>query len=43
VAIVVIVALPGAFPVWFRLEQAICGLLLAAVVVQVNRRRTVAR
>ena len=43
VAIVVIVALPGAFPVWFRLEQAICGLLLAPVVVQVNRRRAVAR
>jgi hypothetical protein len=24
-AIVVIVALPGMFPVWFRLEQGICG------------------
>ncbi|WP_433384691.1 hypothetical protein ACQPZX_24255 [Actinoplanes sp. CA-142083] len=43
VAIVVIVALPGAFPVWFRLEQAICGLLLLPVVVQVNRRSAVRR
>ncbi|HEX5199174.1 hypothetical protein ACFQS1_13160 [Paractinoplanes rhizophilus] len=38
VAITVIVALPGAFPVWFRLEQAICGLLLLPVVVRLNRR-----
>src|SRR4051812_26958108 len=28
VAIAVIVALPGAFPVWLRVEQAGCGLLL---------------
>jgi hypothetical protein len=42
-AIVVIVALPGAFPVWFRLEQAICGLLLLPVVVQVNRQPAVRR
>lgn len=41
VAIVVIVSLPGAFPVWFRLEQGLCGLLLLAVVVQVNRRSVV--
>lgn len=36
VAIVVIVALPGAFPVWLRIEQAFCGLLLLGVVLQVN-------
>ncbi|GAA1705469.1 hypothetical protein GCM10009765_63450 [Fodinicola feengrottensis] len=38
VAIAVIVALPGAFPVWLRVEQAVCGLLLAGVVVLVNGR-----
>ncbi|GAB3138491.1 hypothetical protein [Microbispora hainanensis] len=38
VAIVVIIALPGMFPLWFKLEQGVCGLLLLAVVVQVNRR-----
>jgi len=43
VAIVVIVALPGAFPVWFRLEQAVCGLLLLPVVVRVNRQPAVRR
>lgn len=36
VAIVVIVALPGAFPMWLRVEQAVCGLLLLGVVLQVN-------
>lgn len=36
VAIVVIVAVPGAFPVWLRVEQAVCGVLLLAVVVLVN-------
>jgi hypothetical protein len=38
VAVLVIVALPGAFPVWLRLEQAVCGVLLAGVVVLVNGR-----
>lgn len=38
VAIAVIVALPGAFPVWLRLEQAVCGLLLLGVAVLVNGR-----
>ncbi|NKQ51401.1 hypothetical protein HFP15_00710 [Amycolatopsis sp. K13G38] len=38
-AAVVIIALPGTFPVWLRIEQAVCGVLLAAVVVLVNRRR----
>ncbi|MEV4760549.1 hypothetical protein AB0J86_36345 [Micromonospora sp. NPDC049559] len=41
VAVVVIIALPGSFPHWFKLEQGICGLLLLAVVVQINRRPAV--
>jgi len=41
VAIVAIIALPGTFPLWLKLEQGICGLLILAVVVQVNRRRVV--
>ena len=36
VAIVVIVALPGAFPVWLRAEQAACGVLVLGVVALVN-------
>jgi len=36
VAIVVIIALPGIFPLWMKLEQAVCGLLLLGVVVLVN-------
>ena len=43
VAIVVIVALPGLFPVWLRIEQAVCGLLLLGVTVLVNGRRARAR
>ncbi|MCZ1008007.1 hypothetical protein [Streptomyces lydicus] len=39
VAIAVIVALPGAFPVWLRAEQGVCGVLLLGVVVIVNGRR----
>lgn len=39
VAIAVIVTLPGLFPVWMRIEQGICGLLLLGVVVLANRRR----
>jgi hypothetical protein len=38
VAIVVIVVLPGAFPVWLRIEQGVCGLVLAGVVLVVNGR-----
>ncbi|WP_328455792.1 MULTISPECIES: hypothetical protein [unclassified Amycolatopsis] len=38
VAVAVIVALPGAFPVWLRIEQAVCGLLLLGVAVLVNGR-----
>jgi hypothetical protein len=43
VAIVVIVALPGLFPAWLRIEQAVCGLLLLAVTALVNGRRSRAR
>jgi lysylphosphatidylglycerol synthetase-like protein (DUF2156 family) len=38
VAIAVIVSLPGAFPVWLRVEQGACGLLLLGVAVLVNGR-----
>jgi uncharacterized membrane protein len=37
VAVAVIVAVPGDFPVWLKAEQAVCGVLLAAVVALVNR------
>ncbi|WP_290053173.1 hypothetical protein [Amycolatopsis solani] len=40
VAIVVIVALPGLFPLWLRVEQGVCGLLLLAVTVLITRRRS---
>ncbi|MGW3993778.1 hypothetical protein ACWEF6_09835 [Amycolatopsis sp. NPDC004772] len=39
VAIVVIVVLPGLFPLWLRIEQAACGLLLLGVTLLVNGRR----
>jgi hypothetical protein len=39
VAIVVIVSLPGTFPVWMKIEQAVCGLILLGVVLLVNGRR----
>lgn len=39
VAIVVIVSLPGTFPLWMKIEQGVCGLLLLGVVVLANRRR----
>ena len=38
VAIVVIIALPGTFPVWMKVEQAVCGVLLLGVVAIVNGR-----
>jgi hypothetical protein len=37
VAIVVIIALPGDFPLWLKIEQGVCGLLLAGVVLVANR------
>ena len=36
VAIVVIIALPDPFPLWMKIEQGVCGLLLLGVVVLVN-------
>jgi hypothetical protein len=39
VAIAVIVALPGTFPIWFRIEQTACGILMLAVVILVNTKR----
>ncbi|GAA2432567.1 hypothetical protein ACFPFX_28390 [Streptomyces mauvecolor] len=36
VAIAAIIALPGAFPVWMKAEQALCGVLLIAVAALVN-------
>jgi hypothetical protein len=38
-AIAVIIAVPGAFPVWMKIEQGVCGLVLAAVIVIINGRR----
>ncbi|MEV4266948.1 hypothetical protein [Kribbella sp. NPDC049584] len=36
VAIVVIISLPGVFPLWMKGEQAVCGLLLLGVALLVN-------
>lgn len=36
VAIVVIIVLPGTFPTWMKIEQAVCGLILLGVVSVVN-------
>ncbi|UQU62723.1 hypothetical protein COUCH_27295 [Couchioplanes caeruleus] len=38
-AIVAVVAWPGAFPAWLRVEQAVCGLFLLSVVVRTNLRK----
>jgi len=37
VAIVVIVALPGTFPAWMKIEQSACAVLLISVVALINR------
>lgn len=39
VAIAVILALPGSFPLWMKAEQGVCGLLMLGVVVLVNGRQ----
>jgi phosphatidylserine synthase len=39
IAIVVIIALPGAFPVWLKIEQGVCGVILLGVVLIVNSKR----
>lgn len=38
-AIVVIIALPGTFPLWMKVEQGLCGVLLLGVVILVNGKR----
>jgi hypothetical protein len=38
VAIAVIVSLPGTFPLWLKLEQLVCGLLLLGVVFTLPRK-----
>ncbi len=35
-AIAVIIAWPGTFPLWMKVEQGVCGLLLMAVAVIAN-------
>lgn len=35
-AIAVIIALPGTFPLWMKIEQGACGLILIGVVAVVN-------
>ena len=37
VAVVAVVAVPGTFPVWMKVTQAVCGVLLAGVVVISHR------
>jgi hypothetical protein len=39
VAIVVIVSLPGTFPTWMKIEQAVCGVILVGVVIIANGRQ----
>lgn len=36
VAIAVLISLPGFLPVWMRIEQGVCGLLLLGIVLIVN-------
>ncbi len=36
VAIAVIIAVPGTFPLWMKIEQGICGLVMIAVAVIAN-------
>ncbi|MGI5246984.1 hypothetical protein [Dactylosporangium sp. CA-139066] len=38
-AIAIIVALPGPFPLWLKIEQVACGLLLLGTVLTLPRRR----
>lgn len=39
VAIAVIIALPGTFPLWLKIEQGACGLILLGIVVIINGAR----
>ncbi|MER6050044.1 hypothetical protein ABT168_21790 [Streptomyces sp. NPDC001793] len=36
VAIAVIIAIPGSFPVWLKIEQGVCGLALLGALVVAN-------
>lgn len=38
-AIVVLISLPGFLPLWMRIEQGVCGLVLLGVVALVNGNR----
>ncbi|MFE5587639.1 hypothetical protein [Kitasatospora sp. NPDC056531] len=38
-AIVAIIAVPGTFPVWMKIEQGLCGLALLGVAVVINGRQ----
>ncbi len=40
IAIAVTSAIPGDFPVWMKVEQTICGLLLIGLAVVLNRKNT---
>jgi hypothetical protein len=42
-AIAVIIWLPGTFPVWLKLEQGVCGILLLSVVTLANGKQLRAR
>lgn len=37
VAIAVIIALPGSFPLWMKAEQGVAGLFMIGIAVLVNR------
>ena len=37
-AIAVITAMPGILPLWMRIEQGVCGVILIGVVALVNSR-----
>jgi hypothetical protein len=39
VAVVVIVAIPGDFPTWLKIEQTVCGAFLAGIVLIANSAR----
>lgn len=43
VAIAVIVALPGTFPAWMKIDQVVCGVILLGVNLLVNGRHMRAR
>jgi hypothetical protein len=36
---VILLAIPGYFPLWMRIEQGTCGVILLTVVILANRKR----